>query len=105
MKQCAICYKNIRFLNQTFTNKCSCKITYCSECIMKWVEKENSCPTCRKQLYTNKSIKHIRKIFTRDDYPIRDRKLLINFVNFIEKTTNSKTYTTKTAFYSNYQMR
>lgn len=89
----------MRFDNQKFINKCSCNVTYCSECIIKWVQKENSCPTCRNKLYSDKSIEHIRQIFTRKDYPIRDNKLLMNFVNFIEKSTNSNTYTKKTSFY------
>ena len=53
---CGICYKDI---TNDPAKLDGCQHTYCEDCIKRWAERENSCPTCRGTFHsitTNKNI-------------------------------------------------
>ena len=58
--KCCICYKNIGKQNVIITN---CNHTFHSTCLLKWTNKNKSCPLCRNNLYdednTNNKIENI----------------------------------------------
>lgn len=61
---CTVCYNNISITRPKFTNRCQCKLTFCKQCIMRWlVSNHDNCPTCRKRIFTPNSIKHIKDIY------------------------------------------
>ncbi len=70
---CAICFEEKEIKDLTILNNCSHR--YCSTCILKWCEKENSCPQCKKRI-------------TMLDIPGRQRKKRIKFKNL--KTENTE---------------
>ena len=44
LEVCPICYENEVNLST------KCKHSFCSNCLIKWKEKNNTCPYCRSQL-------------------------------------------------------
>ena len=48
MKNCAICLQEIK----QKVNCWQCSATFCTSCIRKWCDKNNSCPVCRVKIKT-----------------------------------------------------
>lgn len=51
MLQCPICFEKIN--NHFIILNCQCHNSYHSKCITKWLNKKNTCPTCRKRWQNN----------------------------------------------------
>ncbi len=45
---CAICFEEKQTKNLAVLNNCDHR--YCTECIQKWCDRENSCPQCKKKI-------------------------------------------------------
>tara|TARA_X000000950_G_C13727692_1_gene582949 strand:- start:78 stop:632 length:555 start_codon:yes stop_codon:yes gene_type:complete len=63
---CAICFEEKEIKDFTVLNTCS--HVYCTECIMEWAKKENSCPQCKKR-------------FSLLDIPGRKRRKRVEYKN------------------------
>lgn len=46
MVECAVCYNDIRYP----TCVKPCNHIYCNKCIIRWLQKSNKCPLCRKEI-------------------------------------------------------
>ena len=44
--ECSICYESIEKLLKT-----TCNHIFCGRCINSWLEKHNTCPYCREEIY------------------------------------------------------
>ncbi len=90
---CIICYKDISAERKVYVNRCSCGLIYCKNCIFRWVmTNQNSCPTCRKQIFKPKTvqrIKHIYSIYTMNKTPITD-KSITNLIQFFENVETQR---------------
>lgn len=55
-EKCLVCTEPISYLNKVTLDKCGHTWT-CYTCILKWIERENSCPYCKAEI---KFIEHWR---------------------------------------------
>jgi hypothetical protein len=56
--ECGIClntekYSTIFKLKDIVNNSCLCNTYFHKECLVKWINKNNSCPICRKNIQIN----------------------------------------------------